>query len=114
MILSELPAPKTAQDLRLVVAEAVKQANKYTHSPFGNLFDTMDNTMVAFYPALEPDGVDVVVYAASAPAYFYEIWPLDDSGTVLTTGSGMESLTVEIAKALAESMLVLKVLDGGS
>lgn len=51
------------------------------------------------------DGKPVKVYENRLPARFYEI---EFEGVTLSTGSGMEKLVGQIAKAIHEGMLGLK------
>lgn len=74
-------------------------------------------TLVAQYPKNNPDGQDVDIYCTAMPARFYKIVAYDSfnsiggaiHGFTLGTGSSQERLAAEIAEAITNGMLSIKI-----
>lgn len=68
-----------------------------------------ETVLIARIPKL-PSGRAVEVFAEAWPATFYTV----KAGNIeITTGSGQDELAKDIALALAQGMLVVKLVDGG-
>lgn len=83
-------------------------------NPLEFLYEGLEHgkeTLLKSIPKTNEDGQDVDVFVTVFPARFYTIKVKSNnkkSSFVLSTGSGMKTLALEIAEAIADGMIVLK------
>lgn len=105
--------------------EKMYVSNENDKQPFGTHWCLSDNTplehgkntLIAVYKKnpKDGDGQHVEVYCIAVPSRFYTIKVLDGINSInkskmsysLSTGSSMEQLTADLAKAISEGMIGL-------
>lgn len=101
-----LPQPKDGTELRKL---ARSMAERNPDSGGFHLLGSCHREFepVAYWPATSEEGASVRIDAACLPAIFYRLTPQIEGAASWTTGSGVEvaDLIVQMAKAIAESML---------